>query len=151
MPRHHSRSPAYLVVVLGTLLAALSLQLAQASDLERPDIPGVTRPTSSPTATLAIRSSASDDDKQCNPAQPDACAAVDFLAIQHEDAAYGQNFGKRQEEEETSSRVVNVPQNAPNGGLSMTQPPITAQATVWQISSNVVIYLTLIALLLVEI
>lgn len=41
---------------------------------------------------------------------------------------------RRQEEDgepaQTSRSVPNVPQTAPNGGMSVTQPPATAQATV---------------------
>lgn len=123
MARSHSRSSAVLFVL--STLAALAL----AADA---DIPGVTRPTSTPTATLAVRDDSAPPLKhlhdQCNPDQPDSCAAVDLLAIQRED---DQHVFKRQEPgEEPTSRVINVPQNAPNGGLSMTQPPITAQATV---------------------
>jgi len=114
-----------MLFVLSTLAA-----LALAVDA---DIPGVTRPTDMPTATLAIRDDSARPlpqhvHEQCSPDQPDLCAAGGILAIQRED---DQHFFKRQEPgEEPTSRVVNVPQNAPNGGLSMTQPPITAQATV---------------------
>lgn len=68
--------------------------------------------------------------EQCNDNNGDSCVLDPFAIQQRRD---DDQFAKRQEEEEpaaTSSRVVNVPQNAPNGGLSMTQPPITAQATV---------------------
>ena len=109
--------PAVLLV-LGTLAA-----LAAAVDM-----PGVTRPTSAPTATLVLHSpSLEHPPGRCGSDQPDSCPAVaQQLAIQQRDD-HLHRFEKRQE---TSSRVVNVPQNAPNGGISMTQPPITAQATV---------------------
>lgn len=111
------------------VLCAIAVWTALA--VEGADIPGVTRPTSMPTPTVAIRDATLPSViGQCNSDHPDSCAARDILAIQREDNQ--PHFEKRQEPGEggTSSRVVNVPQNAPNGGLSMTQPPITAQATV---------------------
>lgn len=89
--------------------------IEQPTRTSNPDRNDITRPTA-----LLL--------EQCNENNGDSCA-VDPFAIQQE---RDDRFAKRQEEEPapTSSRVVNVPQNAPNGGLSMTQPPITAQATV---------------------
>lgn len=115
-PHPHSA----VLLVLGTLAA-----LAMAGD-----IPGVTRPTSAPTATRVLADihaqSLQDINERCGSDQPDSCPAINRqLAMQQRDDHL--QFEKRQE---PSSRVVDVPQNAPNGGLSMTQPPITAQATV---------------------
>lgn len=80
------------------------------------------------------RTTSSDEQPTVPPAQLHQCSSDDGNADSCVQRADG--LQKRQEQDgdddepaQSSSRP-NVPQNAPNGGLSMTQPPITAQATV---------------------
>lgn len=137
LTRQHRRQKAQKASSLLVVFCAIAGGMALAVEAEA-DIPGVTRPTNMPTPTRVLRNGDLPSfNARCNPDHPDSCAALAMLAVPREDDQI--HFEKRQEpgEDETSSRVVNVPQNAPNGGLSMTQPPITAQATVCRPSVHV--------------
>lgn len=115
-------------------LATLSLSWSLATASESPSaISDNDDNAAIPQPTLAPRSFVSAFQCTAGNGGLDSCGTVDGLLERRDEGNGDGALHKRQEEEEdgqTSSRVVNVPQNAPNGGLSMTQPPITAQATV---------------------